>query len=382
MSDALTLRLLPRIDDCPADAWDALAGPSPAISHAYLSALETSGCVAPERGWTPCHATLWQQDTLIAALPCYQKQHSYGEYVFDWAWAEAFERHGLRYYPKLLSALPFTPLPGQRILGRDDAARAALLQALLGVVREAGCSSWHVLFHTADEAKLLADAGLMLRHGVQFHWHNRGYRDFEDFLAHLNHDKRKKIRQERRKVAQAHPRFRWLDGASATTEDWRFFYQCYALTYALHRSTPYLNPDFFALLAQRMPEQVRLLIVDIDDRPFAAAFFLCDGSALYGRYWGATGHLPCLHFEVCYYQAIDYCIRHGLQRLEGGAQGEHKLARGLEPVTTHSAHWIADPRFADAIDRHLARERSGIGFYLDELDERSPFRKPGDTGSR
>lgn len=366
--------LLDAIADVPAAAWDALHDGQPCTRHAYLQTLERTGCVGPRTGWLPHHATLWRDGTLVAALPLYEKHHSFGEYVFDWAWAEAFERAGLDYYPKWLAAIPFTPVPGARLLAADGDARRRLLDEVLALAARSGWSSFHLLLPRAEETPALAEAGLLLRRGVQFHWENQGYVVFADFLAALNHAKRKKIRQERSR-AQAHGlTMRWLDGGEASAADWRFFYRCYARTYALHRSSPYLSEDFFVELARSLPEAVRLLFAERAGVPVAAAFFLCDREALYGRYWGAEEDLPFLHFELCYYQAIEYCIAQGLQRFEGGAQGEHKLSRGLLPVETRSAHWIADPRFRDAVDRYLARERDGIGFYLGELEERSPFR--------
>lgn len=360
--------------------WDAIASDergivAPALSHAFLYTLEHTGCVGHGTGWTARHATLWNKGRLIAALPLYEKQHSFGEYVFDWAWADAYERNGLPYYPKLLAALPFTPLPGRRLLGRDEFARRTLLDHVLHYARVSGYSSLHLLLPTEEECVWLNSTGMLLRHGVQFHWRNRDYADFDSFLATLNHEKRKKIRQERRRAAELGLTLRWLDGEQATSADWAFFYRCYATTYALHRSTPYLTPAFFPELAQRLPHGVRLLVAERDGTPVAAALFLCDRETLYGRYWGATEALPFLHFELCYYQGIEYCIRNTLQRFEGGAQGEHKMSRGLMPVTTHSAHWISDLRFRDAVDRYLARESAGVDAYLAELSERSPFRK-------
>ncbi len=368
--------LFDAIADVPAPAWDALHGGQPCTRHAYLDLLERTGCVGPRTGWLPHHATLWRDGALVAALPLYEKHHSFGEYVFDWAWAEAYQRAGLDYYPKWTAAIPFTPVPGARLLAADEAARRQLLGEVLALAARSGWSSFHLLLPRAEETSALADAGLLLRRGVQFHWQNTGYAHFADFLGALNHAKRKKIRQERRRAAEHGLAMRWLSGQEAKPADWGFFYRCYARTYALHRSTPYLSEAFFVELARSQPESVRLLLAERDGVPLAAAFFLCDHEALYGRYWGAQEALPFLHFELCYYQAIEYCIDRGLRRFEGGAQGEHKLSRGLLPVKTCSAHWIADPRFRDAVDRYLARERAGIDFYLDELEERSPFRGP------
>ena len=398
-------RLFPAIARIDARQWDALvdastASAAPCVRHAFLRTLEESGCVGGRSGWTATHATLWREGTLCAAMPLYLKAHSWGEYVFDWAWAEAYQRHGLDYYPKWLGAVPFTPIPGPRLLGRDDGARRELLAALLEQARESGLSSLHLLFPLDTERALLEAAGLMIREGVQFHWENppasanepaspgagtvrsvppRRWAGFEDFLASLASSKRKKIRQERRRAAAHGLHLQWLDGHEARDEDWAFFAHCYATTYALHRSTPYLSADFFLRLAHSMPEAVRLLVARRDGHPVAAAFFLCDREALYGRYWGCIEDLPFVHFELCYYQAIEYCLEHGLARFEGGAQGEHKLARGLLPVRTYSAHWLADARFRGAVDDWLARERAGVSHYLDELAEHSPFRHDRDA---
>jgi predicted N-acyltransferase len=357
-------------------AWDALAGKQACLTHAFLSTLEDTGCVGPGTGWTPRHLILRDHDAVLAALPQYEKQHSYGEYVFDWAWADAYARHGLAYYPKRIAAIPFTPIPGQRLLATNEQSRRALLTQALTLAEHGNQSSFHVLFPPPAERDLLQQAGLLLRHGVQFHWLNTGDDSFDAFLNRLSRDKRKKIRQERRRAAEHALTYRWLDGHSATQAEWAWFHRCYANTYARHRSTPYLNLEFFVTLAARAPLSVQLLLAERDGQAVASAFFLCDQEALYGRYWGASEPLPFLHFEMCYYQAIEYCIAHGLSRFEGGAQGEHKLARGMQPVATCSAHWIGDPRFRDAVDRHLALEAGAISMYLDELNERSPFRTP------
>ena len=378
-------RLLGSIADIAPQDWDALLppAPTPCLHHAYLHALEASGCVGEASGWTPRHATLWTDGRLAAAMPLYLKTHSWGEYVFDWAWAEAYQRHGLDYYPKWLCAIPFTPVPGPRVLGQDPRARERLMAGVSRLAESSALSSLHVLFPGERELASLQQNGLSLREGVQFRWSNTGtdgspYADFDAFLGSLNHDKRKKIRQERRRASAHGLSLSWLNGHTATHEDWHFLYRCYANTYALHRSTPYLNLDFFLRLARDRPEQVVLLVAARAGLPMACAFFLRDEEALYGRYWGTVEPLPFLHFELCYYQAIEHCIAHGLQRFEGGAQGEHKVARGLLPVKTHSAHWIADPRFRTAVDDFLGRERQHMSFYLDELNERAPYRSSTD----
>ncbi|WP_323004642.1 GNAT family N-acetyltransferase [Denitromonas sp.] len=369
------IRFFPAIDDIPVPDWNALAGSHAGLQHAFLRALEASGCASADTGWTPHHATLWRDGALVAAMPLYRKTHSWGEYVFDWAWAQAYEQHGLAYYPKWLCAIPFSPLPGRRLLGIDAGSKVRLLQATLSAIAEGDDSSFHVLFPDADDTALLAEAGLQIRHGVQFHWRNAGYTDFAHFLSHLTRDKRKKIRQERQRVAAAGVSFAWKHGDGITPAELDFFYRCYSLTYALRRSTPYLTRDFFARLNADAPDSVRLLLAYRDGRPVACAWFLADAEALYGRYWGAVEDISCLHFEACYYQAIDYAIRHGLARFEGGAQGEHKLSRGLASTPITSAHWIRDARFANAIADYLRREQAGVADYLDELDERSPFRR-------
>lgn len=368
------LRFFTRLADLPADAWDALAGDQPCLSHAYLSTLEETGAVGADTGWIPHHATLWESGQLVAAMPLYEKHHSWGEYVFDWAWAQAYEQHGLEYYPKWLCAIPFTPVPGQRILATSPIYQRELVQAVMNWVRAGNHESFHVLFPDRTEAALLAGAGLMIRDGVQFHWQNPGYSDFDAFLASMTRDKRKKIRQERRKVRDAGIEFHWFSGDQIGEDLLDFFYQCYAITYAMRRSSPYLNKAFFARLHQQKPAQTRLAVAHREGTAIACAWFLQDGEALYGRYWGAVEDVSCLHFETCYYQAIEYAIAHGLKRFEGGAQGEHKLSRGLLSTPTRSAHWIREPRFSNAIDDFLRRERHGVSVYLDELDERKPFR--------
>ncbi len=308
-------------------------------------------------------------------MPLYVKAHSYGEYVFDWAWVDAYRRNGLAYYPKLLSAIPFTPVSGNRLLARSAEAGAALVQALLEVQQTNEFSSTHILFPPEQQAHVLQEAGFMLRSGVQFHWLNQGYRDFEEFLSTLDRKKRKNIRAERRKVEEAGVRFRQIRGLDASEADWRFFKRCYDHTYAEHYSTPYLNLDFFRRIGADMPRNILLVQAERDGRPIASSLLIHDDKTLYGRYWGCIEHLPCLHFETAYYQPLEFCIANRIECFEGGAQGEHKMARGFLPQKTWSAHWLAHPAFADAIERFLAQEADGIDAYIDELNEHNPFRR-------
>lgn len=356
--------------------WDALAGGQPFLRHAFLHGLELTGCVGADSGWQACHLVLRDpgDGCLAAAAPLYLKEHSYGEYVFDWAWARAYQQHGLDYYPKLLCAVPFTPVAGPRLLARGREERELLVKALLAVLQARRCSSLHVLFPPAEQGEVLERGGAMLRQGVQFHWRNPGYADFEEFLAGLHRDKRKKIRQERRRVADAGVRLRRVTGREASDELIRFFHRCYRNTYREHGSTPYLNLAFFRHLAAALGEHVLLVVAERDGRDIAAALDIFDQETLWGRHWGALEHVPGLHFEACYYQGIEFCIERRLALFEGGAQGEHKLARGFLPVATWSAHAIADQRFAAAIGDFLGRESAGITEYMDELQEHAPYR--------
>ena len=363
---------------------DAQPSATPFMRHEYLLALHESASATPEAGWTAQFIALFTGEVLVAACPLYLKDHSYGEYVFDWAWADAYQRGGLAYYPKLLCAVPFTPVPGARLLARDDASRALLLRAMQSLAQGAGLSSAHVLFLGDADQRAATAAGWMLRSAVQFHWSNREappYADFEDFLASLQREKRKKIAQERRKVQQAGVNFVARAGEEITPADWDFFYRCYTLTYGVHHSTPYLTRDFFARVARAMPRNWLLFIAERGSERIAASLIALDparGNA-FGRYWGATEYVPCLHFEACYYQPLAWCIANGYRRFEGGAQGEHKMARGLLPVATASAHWLAHPQFAQAVADFLHREGRAVESYMDELDERRPF-KPESAG--
>ena len=361
-------------------AWDALVAaqgrPNPFLSFAFLHALHASGSASAATGWQPHYLCLYGEGgRLAAAMPLYLKSHSYGEYVFDWAWADAYRRHGQDYYPKLLSAVPFTPVTGPRLLADGDASRAALLAALAAQQSALGVSSTHILFPPGEHAALLGEAGYLLRSGVQFHWLNAGYRSFDEYLASLDRRKAKNIRHERRKVAASGVTLRRLRGHDLTEDDWRFFHRCYRHTYAAHHSTPYLNLDFFLRIGRDMPANLMMVLAERDGHRIASSLVIHTADTLYGRYWGALAHVPCLHFEAAYYQPLEFCIEHGIAVFEGGAQGEHKLARGFLPVRTWSAHWLALPAFADAVAAFLQREAGGIDDYIDELDERNPFRK-------
>jgi uncharacterized protein len=418
-SNDYVIRVLGSLAELPAAQWDGLlalqASPTPFMSHAYLAAMEQSHSAIARTGWTPRFVTLWRGEELHAACALYLKDHSYGEYVFDWAWANAYEQHGLAYYPKALIAPPFTPVPGSRLLAREAASREALISAVLAWCRDEKLSSLHLLFASAEDAAACDAMGMMTRHGVQFHWQNvaptlatavaarpperarfalgrpgdetAGWPDFDAFLASLSQDKRKKIRQERRKVAEAGVTFRSAHGRDIDRADWDFFYRCYERTYYEHGNAPYLTRDFFGRMASEMPENWLLFIAERAGKRLASSLIALgaepahtgsDGRSTkvaYGRYWGALERVDCLHFEACYYQPLQWCIEHGYGRFEGGAQGEHKMARALMPVKTTSAHWLAHPAFANAVEQFLQREGQGIGNYLEQLERRSPFRQ-------
>jgi predicted N-acyltransferase len=392
-----------RVLDSPAEvdahAWNALLlgqpQATPFMRHEYLHALHASGCATPETGWTPKFFLLERHGELRAACVLYLKTHSHGEYVFDWAWAKAYAQHGLAYYPKALCAVPFTPVPGTRLLAKTQAERERLATALLDFCQRQQLSGLHSLFASDDDLAAFETSGLLLRHTVQFHWQNTppGYTDFDAFLAQLTADKRKKIRQERRKVADAGVSFRVSEGRQISPADWEFFYRCYERTYLEHGNAPYLNRDFFARMASTMAEDWLLFVAERDGQAIAASLIALNTSCAqvkhtavtervaYGRYWGALERVDCLHFEACYYQPLAWCIANGYQRFEGGAQGEHKLARALLPVTTTSAHWLAQPQFLAAVDRYLSAEREGIQNYVEDLTQHSPFKPEASAGS-
>ena len=375
--------------DIPAQAWDDLlaqqARPTPFMRHAYLWALHASGSACAATGWEPRFFTLWTDDTLQAAVAVYLKSHSYGEYVFDWAWADAYQRHGLPYYPKALAAVPFTPVPGTRLLARNAQTRQALAAGLRQWALELGLSSAHLLFIDEDDLQALTADGWLIREGVQFHWVQDAAQpvdSLDGLLQRMQRHKRKNIVQERRKVAEAGVEFTVHEGQAIDQGLWDFFYACYCQTYAAHHSTPYLSRDFFQRMARHMPEHWVMFVARRQGSPIAASLIAVDRArqGAWGRYWGTTEALPCLHFEACYYQPLAWCIEQGFMRFEGGAQGEHKMARGLLPVKTASAHWIRDPRFEAAIADFLAREGKGVSAYVDELRDRGPFKPPVAAG--
>jgi hypothetical protein len=427
ISNDYVIRVLDSPLQVDAALWnELLAGQSPQgalnpfMRHEYLAAMHESGSASLETGWTARFITLWQGEQLAAACALYLKSHSYGEYVFDWAWANAYAQHGLEYYPKALVAAPFTPVPGARLLARNADERLLLVQALIAWCGEEKLSSLHLLFADDEDVAACEQAGLMLRNTVQFHWKNKlaapadtshapaeqdarqsqeiqtGYKDFDDFLISLSQEKRKKIRQEKRKVHDAGIRFRSSLGQDISNADWDFFYRCYEQTYYEHGNKPYLSRDFFQRMQDSMAQNWLMFIAEFTDpetgakQAIASSLIALSAApqtaadktdhkpltyhTAYGRYWGALARVDCLHFEACYYQPLQWCIEHGLHSFEGGAQGEHKMARALLPIKTTSAHWLAHPSFADAVERFLEREGAGIDSYMDDLEKRSPFK--------
>lgn len=380
---AIQLRVIESISQIAESDWNALLPPdaNPFVTHAFLSALEKTGCVGGNTGWQVAHLLAEDsQSNLLGAVPLYLKQHSYGEFVFDWAWAQAYEQNHMPYYPKALSAIPFTPVRGPRLLVSPKVDKGDIQEILASglktLVSQNGLSSAHVLFPENDELGALKKQGFMMRDSVQFHWYNAGYSGFEEFLAALTMKRRKNIRRERAAVAKHQISYRHIPGVIATKEDWAFFYRCYENTYIEHRSSPYLTEECIQLLGSDMPENLHLIIATQAEKPIASSLLVVDqlNSKAYGRYWGAVEHIPCLHFELAYYQAIEYCIQEGIEVFEGGAQGEHKMARGFLPTTLQSAHWIADDGFSNAVKRFLEREREGMAAYVDELEQHIPLK--------
>lgn len=377
----ITLEFIDSIEAVAAADWNAVAGTDyPFTRHEFLSAMEASGATTADTGWQPHHCLVYRDRALAAVMPLFLKYHSYGEYVFDWAWADAWRRHGLSYYPKLLCAAPYTPVTGPRLCvapGEDAAAiRAEVVPALQREAETRDASSVHILFPEREQADALQSLGLSTRIGPQYHWFNRGYSDFDDFLAAFNSRKRKSLRRERRRVAEQGLRLRVVEGRDIDAKLWRLFFHCYQLTYAKRSGHGgYLNEDCFRRLGAALPEHLVMVVAEHEGEFVAAALNFRDSRALYGRYWGCLREYENLHFEACYYQGIDYCIARGLERFDPGAQGEHKILRGFEPVPTYSSHWIRDSAFREAIDRFLTQETRHIEQYLAEARTLLPFRK-------
>ncbi len=385
MADALResrpeVRYHDGIDEIPAADWNALAGESyPFLRHEFLAAAERHGCVSAESGWTPCHIGLYDASgRLLAAMPLYEKTHSWGEFVFDWSWADAYRRAGLSYYPKLVSASPFTPATSRRLLTAPgpsgDALAARLLKAVRDYAAERQLSSAHVLFPHESELPSLEREGYLLRKDCQFQWQNRGYSDFDEFLADFSSAKRKKARRERRRVSEAGIRFRNVCGAELDTREWSRVFGLCSRTFLRRGSMPYLSLPFFLELRRTLPEAIRVIVAEHGGEIIAAAIFYRGPDTLYGRYWGSEDDYHSLHFETCYYQGIAYCIAEGIARFEPGTQGEHKIRRGFLPSATWSAHWLSHPRFAEAVDTYLADERRHVDDYMEAAMRHSPFR--------
>jgi uncharacterized protein len=377
-AEAIEVRLLRGIGEIDAAVWDACVGPEqPFLSHAFLAALEDSNSASPRTGWLPLHLTVEHDGALIGCAPMYLKSHSYGEYVFDGGWASAYERAGGRYYPKLQVAVPFTPVPGPRLLlrpGLGAPARALLARGLISAAEQLEVSSLHVTFCHEDEWQSLGEAGLLQRQGVQYHWHNRGYASFDDFLGALKSSKRKTIRKERARVGQQGLELEVLTGERLTPDVWDVFYPFYRATVDKRWGGAYLSKAFFLRLGATMADRVVLIMARHGGRHVAGALNLLGADTLYGRIWGCRREFEFLHFEACYYQAIEFAIRRGLARVEAGAQGPHKLQRGYAPVPTYSAHWIRDPGLRTAVARFLAAERRELACEMDQLRELLPYR--------
>lgn len=376
----IRVEIVSQLDQINAQQWNALVQDNnPFLRHEFLSALENNGCVGEQFGWLPRHIAVYENHTLIAALPLYEKYNSYGEFVFDHAWAETYKHNDLAYFPKLVSSIPYTPASGQRLLvqaGREAELYPLLLDAILQVAAAVKASSWHCLFPLSEQQDWLESQGLIARHDCQFHWFNQQYATFDEFLSTFSSKKRKNIKQERRKVQESGVQLRVLDGHSASPQDWQDFAFFYQHTFESKWGIPTLNYGFFLEVAQQLPEQVVLVLADLNGECVAGSLMFRSASKLFGRHWGCTHYIDGLHFEACYYQGIDYCIRHGLQVFEPGAQGEHKVARGFVPTLTRSSHWLADARFVPAVRRHSHYEQQAVARYMQEVSEHSPYAKP------
>lgn len=374
-----TYSIIHSLEHVSPQAWDQLSS-HVFTRHAFLYALEQERCATQHTGWGINYLLLHQEQELVGAVPLYVKTHSRGEYVFDQNWAQAYAQYGIPYYPKLLVAIPFTPVSGPRLLARTNAHKQLLAQALQHLAQQQQFSSLHILFPDAEDRIALEQTGYMLRTNVQFHWQNHSYTNMEDFLASMTRDKRKKMRQDSKKVQAAGISFRHLEGAQIGPKELRFFYDCYAQTYLCRGQTPYLNVEFFQRWHSSDPQAWVLIMADKETTPIASAVCIRNQQHLYGRYWGSTEYISGLHFETCYTQAIAYCISQQIEFFEGGAQGEHKLARGLLPQHTYSAHWIADPQFAAAIQNYLEQETPAVNEYAELLTLHSPFKKDKPSG--
>jgi uncharacterized protein len=368
------------ISEVNSESWNALVGDDyPFMRHEFLLALEDSGCVSEQTGWQPKHILVFDNNALIAAMPVYLKTHSRGEYVFDNQWAYAYEQNGVRYYPKWLTAIPFTPCQGLRIAINDRADQQQVTELLIDFIKtqseQDSISSWHCLFPVGEQLESFRALGLAIREGVQFQWFNKNYQTFDEFLSTLNASKRKMLKRERRKIIEQGIEMVQLSGGEVSEYQWQVFYDFYQMTYLKHGTRPYLNLDFFLSCAATMSDNLLLVFALKDGAYVGAALSFVGGDTLYGRYWGCLEEYNVLHFEACYYQGLDYCIAKGLKRFDSGAQGEHKIARGFEPVTTYSAHWFQDERFAKAIGQFLLREKNAVQFYKDDATKYLPFKK-------
>ena len=371
--------LINHINEIPREVWNRITGLKyPFIRHEFLHALEKSSCVSEETGWMPQHCLVYDRDELIALMPMYRKTHSHGEYVFDFEWANAYRQHGLSYYPKWLTAIPFTPCEGERLFVKTGIDKETVLEAILNHITEnaerENISSWHCLYPTPAETELFESADLCIREGVQFRWMNKGYRDFKDYLDSFNSKKRKNLLRERRYIRDQGIVLKQIHGKDITEQELDVFFQFYQLTYLKRGNPPYLNIEFFKEIALTMPEQLLLILAIKDNTYVGTAFSLLGEESYYGRYWGCYEEYHSLHFEACYYQGLEYCINNQLTRFDSGAQGEHKIARGFEPVTTYSAHWLSDPEFAAAIKGFTKREASLMEKYRSNAAELLPFK--------
>ncbi|MCW8888701.1 MAG: GNAT family N-acetyltransferase [Gammaproteobacteria bacterium] len=370
------------IDEIPVDSWNALViDNNPFLHHEFLAAMEHNGCVGETFGWIPHHIAIYKDDLLVGAMPLYEKHNSYGEFVFDHAWADAYQRSGIRYFPKLVSAVPYTPAMGQRLLtkpGDEQDIYPILIEAAITLAKEMGMSSFHCLFPTPEQQQFMESANLteslLTRHDCQFHWSNRGYSSFDDFLDHLTRKKRKNIRQQRKRVSESAVNIRVLDGHTASADDWHHFTNFYNRTFEEKWGMATFNEGFFKEVAQKLPDQIVLMLADLNGETIAGALSYRSDTTLYGRHWGCIEEIDMLHFELCYYQGIEYAIEQGLKIFEPGAQGEHKIARGFLPTLTRSSHWVADARFQGPIRDHVAHERAVVADYIGDLTNSSPYK--------